>query len=746
MFISIKTHYKASLAITIALLATILLPATAQELHGKVVDQTNTSLSLIGASVAWKGTTKGTTTDASGTFSLQAADSLTSQIIVSYIGYKSDTIQVNAATISNHAPLVVSLVPNSSLKEVVVEGQQTRYSALTPTNSQVITSRDLEKSACCNLAESFETNASVEVSTTDAVSGAKQIQMLGLDGSYTLLTTDNIPALRGLATPYRLNYLSGTYIESIDIIKGMGSVLNGYESISGQVNVKLKEPDKSERLYVNLYGNSLAKFDANVNVSAQVSPKWSTVLMLHTDHLGNRVDRNNDGFMDLALGTQYNVFNKWKFMSGDEWVSEFGINALRETKLGGQMNYEKGEPAGPGQHYGTESETERLSAFNKTSYTFPSKPYQSIGIITAFNHHRFNSLYGRRIYNGEQNNADLRLIFQSVIGHTGHTYKIGASYLYDDYSETLSSTSFGRTESVPGVFAEYIFNNSENLTVVAGARVDFHNLYGSIFTPRLNVKYDFTPNTIFRLSAGKGFRVANPVAENTAALVSSRSFIFREQLQPEQAWNTGGSFTQYFELGGRPGAFITDYYYTTFTNQVIADMYSSAHSISFYNLNGKSFAKSFQAELQYELLKGFDVKTAYKYFDVKTTYNGLLVQRPMIPQHRFFINLGFATPFDKWRADLTTQYFGEMQLAPRGVEPHTGVGNTSDRFYTLNGQVSRAFKHWELYLGGENLLNYRQPNPIYGADDPFGHAFDASMVWGPITGRIIYAGMRFKID
>ncbi|GAB3204493.1 outer membrane receptor for ferrienterochelin and colicin [Pontibacter aydingkolensis] len=716
-----------------------ILPAAAQQLTGRVVDQTDNSLPLIGANVVWKGTAKGTSTDITGSFALSTADALTPEIIITYIGYKPDTINV-----SGKSNVIIQLAATGKLQEVVVEGQQARYSSLTPTNSQVITTRDLEKSACCNLAESFETNASVEVSTTDAVSGAKQIQMLGLDGSYTLLTTDNIPALRGLATPYRLNYLSGTYIESIDIIKGTGSVLNGYESISGQVNVMLKDPEKAERLYFNLYGNSLAKFDANLNLATSVGKKWNTILMLHSNHLGNRVDRNKDGFMDLPVGTQYNVFNKWKYSHKDV-VSEFGINALRETKTGGQLKYNEDVPQEQQPYYGTTSETDRLMAYNKSSYTFPGKPYQSIGMITSVAHHKFDSSYGLRNYDGEQNSASARLIFQSILGHTGHTYKAGLSYTYDNYSETLADSTFGRNEHIPGAFVEYIYNNTTNLTVVAGSRVDIHNLFGTIFTPRLNVKYDATPNTIFRLAAGKGFRVANPIAENSAILVSSRAIRTTETLKPEQAWNLGGSFTQFFEWGGRPGTFVTDYYYTTFTDQVVLDMYTNPTQASFYNLDGRSFSKSFQAEVQYEVFKGFDVKTAYKYFDVKTTYNGKLLQKPMIPQHRFFVNLGFATPFDKWRADLTGQYFGLMPLAPI-EQSNTASMSESDKFYTFNAQVSRAFKRWEVYVGGENLLNYRQTNPILGADQPFGPNFDASMVWGPITGRVVYAGLRFKID
>jgi len=737
----ISHHYKGTntfLFCLFSLLLLLSLPATAQQLKGRVVDSANPSTALVGASVAWLGTTHGTTADEQGNFTLDFSNSVQPRIIVSYIGYKPDTIQVNGLQ-----QVTVRLVASGSLQEVVVEAKQDRFSALTPANTQVITIRDLEKSACCNLAESFETNASVEVTTTDAVSGAKQIQMLGLDGAYTLLTTDNVPALQGLATPYRLNYLSGTYIESIDIIKGMGSVLNGYESISGQVNVKLRDPEKAERLYLNLYGNSLAKFDANLNFSAQLNPKWSTILMLHTDYLGNRVDRNDDGFMDLALGTQYNVYNKWKYNNKDV-VSEFGFNALHETRLGGQVAYQKGEADGP--YYGTESDVERISAFNKSSYTFKGKPYQSIGLISSASHHQFNSVYGRRNYDGEQTSANVRLIFQSIIGHTGHTYKAGLSYTYDDFQEEFNKRAFARTEQVPGAFAEYVFNNTTNLTVVAGARADFHNLYGTIFSPRFNLKFDASPNTIFRVAAGKGFRVANPVSENTAALVSSREFVFLEQLEPEEAWNVGGSFTHYFTLGNKPGAFIADYYYTAFQNQVVADMYTDASQIMFYNLRGRSFSNSFQAEVQYEVLKGLDLKAAYKFYDVKATYNGKLIQKPMIPQHRFFVNAGFATPFDKWRADLTTQYFGEMPLAAHETMGGVNGSRTSDPFYTLNGQVTRAFKRWEVYVGGENLLNFKQKNPIIGAANPFGPEFDASAVWGPITGRVIYAGLRFKIE
>ncbi|MCC2548674.1 TonB-dependent receptor [Hymenobacter sp. BT175] len=735
--------------------------------RGQVTDAATAS-PLPGAVVRWLPDAPGTaaTTDNTGSFRLlRPARAGTHRVIVNFLGYRPDTLTVPAS----NAYLRVALRRNAELGEVKVEGRALTFSALTPANTQVISSRDLTKSACCNLAESFETNASVEVSTTDAVSGAKQIQLLGLDGAYSLLTVDNLPALRGLATPYRLGYLSGTWIESIDIIKGMGSVVNGYESISGQVNVRLKEPEKAERLLFNAYGNDLGKFDLNLNLAAQPTSKLSTILMLHADHLGRRVDRNTDGFLDLPLATQYNVFNKWKYLSGTGLVTEVGLGALRETRQGGQVGF---RPEAPGLFYGTTLSTDRYNGFAKTSYTWPGRPYQSLGLLLSGTSHAFNSKYGALVYNGSQRTGLTTLLFQSILGTTAHTYRLGISYLHDDYRELFRTpryltdtdedyrrrTQRNRFERVPGAFAEYTYQNARNLTIVSGLRFDQHNLYGLVVTPRLNVKYDFTPSTILRAAGGSGFRVANPIAENVGMLVSAREFVIGDNVNhavsPERAWNVGGSLTQYFILAGRPATFTTDYYYTWFRNQVVADSYTSPDQLLIADLQpgGRSFSHSFQAEVQVEPLKGLQAKAAYKYLDVRATFDNQLLPRAMVVPHRVFANLGYASAFDKWRADLTMQWFGER---PMGVHPGTeghehGSGAATlpyaPRYALLNTQLTRAFKRVEVYAGVENLTDYRQPEPVIGAYAPFGPTFDASMVWGPTYGRLTYAGLRFRID
>lgn len=776
-----------------ALLATALRPGAAVAQSGAIapvrgeVTEAGKATPLPGAVLRWlfdadpNAPAATAVTDEAGRFALVRPARAASRLVVQALGYWADTLAVP----STGAPyLRVALRAGQELGEVTVTARGPAYSALTPAHTQVISSRDLTKSACCNLAESFETNASVEVTTSDAVSGAKQIQLLGLDGSYSLLTVDNQPALRGLAAPYRLGYLAGPWIENIEIIKGTGSVVNGYEAISGQVNVKLKEPEKTDQLLFNVYGNDLGKFDVNLNTSARLNPKWSTVLLLHSDHLSNRVDRNRDGFLDLPLATQFNAFNKWKYVSGHGLVSEVGVGALRETRQGGQVGFRNdGNETAFTQHYGTAQATTRYTGYAKTSYTWPSRPYQSLGLLLSGTDHDFTSTYSygyqegspsgpltqrtARRYNGTQRTGLGTLLFQSAIGNTAHVYRAGLSFLYDDYQELLSDGRTYSTESpaelyarehrdrrelVPGAFAEYTYQNSRNLTVVAGLRTDRHNLYGWQLTPRLNLKYDAAKNTVLRLGAGRGFRVANPIADNAAMLASAREFLILNQ-RPETAWNVGGSATQYFTVLGHPATAVLDYYHTEFGNQVVADVYTAPRLLIISDLapSGRSFARSLQAELQIEPLKGLQVKGAYKYLDVRTTYDGLLLPKPLTPAHRAFVNLGYASAFDKWRADFTVQWFGQRPLAHIGRAHEHGSGQAytptmAPRYGLLNTQITRAFKRLELYAGVENLANYRQPNPIDGAAAPFGPNFDAAMVWGPVYGRLAYGGLRYRIE
>jgi len=736
------------------LLVGSMMAVRAQGLHGAVYELSGTppqKVPLPGANVYWVGTTLGATTDTSGHFSIPRS-AQSNRLVVSFVGYLNDTLKVGS-----EGEVEFVLRSAQSLDEVVVQGNATTIDRMSPIQTEIITSRALAKAACCNLSESFETNASVSVSYADAVTGSKQIQMLGLNGTYIQTNVENIPNIRGLGTTFGLNFIPGTWIQSIDVGKGAGSVVNGYESMTGQINVELQKPDSREKLYANTYVNNFGRAELNLNLAHQLNDKWSAGLLTHASTLRNRVDNNGDGFLDLPLYTQFNAVQRWKYQS-ERFMAQFGVKALHEDRTGGQVGFEADQRSkiGPNgsPYYGFGAKINRLEVFSKTAKLFPNQPYKGLGLILNASVHDQHSYFGFTPYNGRQQTLYGNLIYQSIIGNTNHAFKTGVSYLLDDYNELYKDTTMLRTESVPGAFFEYTYNNLNKFTLVAGSRVDFHNLYGTQFTPRLHVKYQLDGNTALRLSAGRGFRVSNPLAEYFGNLVSSRAVVFRERIRPEVSWNYGASLTREFDLGGMSGTWILDYYRTNFQNQLVADVEHPGF-LYFYNLQDKAFANSFQAEVNLTPIKRLELKLAYRLFDVKQTMGepfgeSVLLPRMMINRDRVLFNAGYALPYDKWKFDFTVQWNGKRRIP--NLDPgydHTSYLNMptdmAPAYYNLNAQITRTWVKWDVYLGGENLGNYRQSNPIIGANDPFGQRFDAGIVWAPVVGRTIYAGVRYKI-
>ncbi len=730
----------------------ISLTSSAQILRGQVFEKkaNQSEEALVGAVVRWKNSSIGTTTDAEGKFSLQKTENQ-HQLIVSFMGYKTDTLMVHTL-----AYLSIALVPeNAQLQEVVVRSEASVLDRMSPIQTEIITSKALAKAACCNLSESFETNASVSVSYSDAVTGSKQIQLLGLSGNYVQSNSENIPNIRGLNTTFGLNYIPGTWISSIDVGKGAGSVVNGYESISGQINVELQKPDIADKLYLNTYLNNFGRAELNLNLAHTFKEtpkkgKWSVGLLSHVSTLQNKLDKNNDGFLDIPLYTQFNLINRWKYQS-ELWMAQFGVKALYENRLGGQTAFDSGLK-GSSIIYGFGSDTKRFEVFSKTARLFPQTPYRGLGLILNAQLHDNTSFFGLRNYSGKQGTVYANLIYQDIIGNTNHQYKTGISYLLDDYRETLSKlTPRNRTESVPGIFGEYTFTIPDKFTFVLGTRLDFHNLYGTKFVPRIHAKYDISKNIHLRGSLGKGWRVANPLAENYGLLVSSRQVSIENNLQPEEAYNYGLSLANEFELFNQKASLIVDVYRTDFQNQLIVDM-ETPGKLAFYNLSGKSFSNSFQIEFNYSPIKRLDFKAAYRLFDVKNTILGenkeeKLLSKQFVNRDRILLNWAYSLPYDKWKFDLTWQWNGKRRLPD--MPNHLGqfsYGTVAPAFSNINAQITKTFLKWDMYLGGENLNNFTQKNPIYVSEDPFGRHFDAGMTWGPVIGRMIYAGMRFKLN
>ena len=705
---------------------------------------------LSNASVYWLGSVNGAVTDSTGLFSI-VQDSSNYKLVVSYAGYKSDTLTVHEST-----ELKIVLASNKQLKEVTVSSRlKTTYvNNYNPIRTETMLGTELLKAACCNLSESFETNPSVDVSYNDAVTGSKQIQLLGLSGNYTQLTVENLPGPRGIATPLGLNSIAGPWIESIQLTKGVGSVANGYESIAGQINVELKKPENSEKLLANLYVNDYGKTDLNLNLSKKIGKKWSVGLLLHDNFLNNKnLDFNKDGFRDQPTGNTLSLINRFKFDNSKGVMVQFGIKFLQDKRTGGETKFDPALDKNTTNHYGLGINIERYEAFAKIGYVFPEKKYKSIGLQAAAISHNQDSYFGLTKYNAKQKTVYANLIYQSIISTTIHKFRTGFSFLYDRYDEKFKTNNYARTEVVPGIFGEYTFTPNDKFSAVVGLRADHNSLFGFFVTPRLNLRYEPIKGTTIRGSVGRGQRTANIFAENTSVFVSARQVNIITAsagkaygLNPEVAWNKGLSVDQKFRLFGNDALFTVDYFRNDFTKQVVVDV-EDARVVKFYNLAGKSYSNSFQAQLNLEPVKKFEIRLAYRLFDVKTTYSGKLIERPLISKNRAFVNLAYA--ISGFKFDYTITFNGRKRLPDTQANPAMyRLPQYSPGYVLMNTQVSKTVGKkfpLDIYVGVENLANYFQQDVIVAAEQPFNPYFDASMVWGPVNGRMFYGGLRFTI-
>ncbi|WP_320018580.1 TonB-dependent receptor [Labilibaculum manganireducens] len=725
--------------------------SVAETIQGKIVEKTSTSqqVPLPGASVFWKNTSVGTASDAEGRFNLKSTTE-SGTLIVQFVGYKTREIDINELK-GNH-DLIIELFPSIELNEVIVSKRKlgTVIDRENPIQSQSITGAELCKAACCNLSESFETNASVDVSYADAATGAKSIKLLGLTGKYIEMMTEKNPNFKGLASVYGMVYVPGPWMESIQVSKGVGSVINGYESITGQINIEYQKPQNAPKLYLNAYTNSMGMAEGNLISGVKINRKLSTSILVHGQDNNKEIDYNHDHFLDDPMVRQYNFVNRWQWKPGKNWNTQFGIKVIDEQRIGGQKGFDTSKPNDQSNAYRIDIDTRRYEAFAKVGYLLPNDEDRSIALITNFASHEQNSFYGLKNYDADQKYFYTNLLFQSYIGNLKNKYTAGLSFIYDDFQDQLSENNplgTDRTEKVAGAYLEYTWLPSDKITLQTGLRYDDHSLFGGFFTPRLHFRYEITPRSTIRLAAGSGRRTANPIAENSFLLASSRSFDIKERLNQEKAWNAGLSLTQYFNLFGKEFTASADFYRTEFENQVIVDVDSDVHKVRFYNLDGKSFANNYQVELKFEPVKRLDATTAIRFSDVKATINDEFQKVPYVNHYKGLVNLSYSTNMNIWQFDFTTQFNGDMRIPSTAANPEEHQRKAKSPAYTvMNAQITKRFRLWEVYVGSENLGNYTQKHPVIAADDPFGEYFDASMIWGPIQERKFYLGLRLTIE
>lgn len=703
---------------------------------------------LVGAQVYWQGTSTGVFTDTSGFFRINRRPNQ-ENLIIRFVGMTPDTLEVRDSSYIN-----ITLTEGKMLNEVVVSYSRktSEVSILNTRFVQEMNEGELLKAACCNLSESFVTNPSVDVSITDAVSGTKQIKMLGLAGPNVLYSEENIPSIRGFSSLYGLKFIPGSWIHSIQISKGTGSVVNGFEGISGQMNVELKKADEGDRLHLNAYINRQGRTELNAITRHNLSQNISTAVLAHGSMRQRRLDVNEDGFLDMPIEQDYSFINRWRYTDQRGWRARLVLQSARLDHVAGQKSYER-DMKDPN-IWGMQSIVNRHAVWAKLGRAFEDTPWRSFGSQYKAEYYQQQSKFGSRVYDNLQRSLYANFIYQSIIANINHVIKIGSSISQDDYEESFESLDLNRLERTVGLFTEYTFEPNESFSLIAGLRFDYHNLFDFFATPRIHIRYAPWDEAAFRISAGKAYRTANVINDNVGLLATNRKVIIEGNnsespygLPQTESWNYGASFVQNFQLqGSHEGQFTLEFYHTRFSQSVIVDRDYDPQAIYFYAQQGENFSNSLQAQVDYELLEGFDLRLAYRWFDVQRDYKLGRLSAPLIAEHRFFMNVGYDWK-SKWVFDYTFNLMGEQRLPQTQSNPEKyQMDAYSPVFATHSMQVTHHFTpRFNIYLGFENLFGFRQEEIIISPENPFSEYFDASMVWGPLNETMVYLGFRYSI-
>jgi Outer membrane receptor proteins, mostly Fe transport len=713
------------------------------KVRGTVKDVSGAPVSF--AFVYWEGSQHAVMTDDAGSFEIQLSSEGISTLCVEYIGYNT-----NCQEITNlDEELTIVMQSNLELDAIEVIGfiPGTAKDRNSLFNKDNISTRELSRAACCSLAESFETNPSVDVSYSDAVTGSKQIQLLGLAGRYVQMLTENYPNFRGVSSAYGMDYIPGPWMQSIQVSKGSASVKNGYESITGQINAEYKKPHQADPLSVNLFASDAGRYEANLDGAIGLNDKLYTGLLLHYSFENERHDSNHDSFLDMPKRNQFNIMNRWHYQI-PEFISQSGVKYIYDKRTSGQTSstVHESQIEDP---YRIGVRVNRGEVFTKNGYIFDQETGKSLALMLSGTYHDQESYYADKHYDIAQTNVYASLMYEASFTDK-HKLSTGLSLNYDNYKPSgnigrLYSGVQDNKETTTGVYAEYTFTPQESFSLLAGVRADYSNVYDFFITPRLHLKYTPADFANIRLSAGKGYRTPFVLPENQYLLASSRILFFDSKIEQEEAWNFGGSMAFYIPIGRRELSLTGEVYYTKFQNQAVVDLDQNAHEVHFYNLKGRSDALVVQGEASYSPITGLTLMGAYRWMDTKTNYNGVVRDKPLMSKYKAMATVSYETKFRKWQFDFTAQFNGKGRM-PLPDETNPLWDRKFKPYTILLAQITRNFRNFGVYIGSENLTNFKQKNPIVGSNDPYGPDFDTTLIWGPTMERKFYIGIRYNIS
>ena len=651
--------------------------------------------------------------------------------------------------------------------------------------TEVISAAGLCKMACCNLAESFENSASVTVGYSDAVTGARQIRLLGLSGIYTQMLDETRPVMRGLSAPFGLSYVPGQWLESIQIAKGSSSVINGVECLTGQINMEHRKPTDEKPLFINGAVMSDTKMDLNVASSLQMGYKWSTVILGHVSGNIAPHDMDGDGFLDEPKQLQFNLSNRWLYQADNGVQVRFGVRAIQDSRLGGQMlkdadgkhvfydrkTYSLTPAAGTVDPWGSDILNRSMNAYVKVGVPLNEDNSQNIALIADYNFQNMDSYFGSTKYLADQHSAFANLLYQNVINDS-HRFTLGLNGTFDRFNEDFRRAIWLSTgENVAdfngptdlanaGVFGEYTYHYGDEFSAIAGLRGDwFNHVTGGAarfrVSPRVTLKYMPIDEIVIRANGGRGLRYSTPLVDNIGVFSTGKQYVgaYNDHIL-EDAWTFGGNVTYYMPFGASSNTYLSfDYFRTQFTQQMVVDYEMDPTQICFYALNGnRSYTDNYQLDFSVDPIERFNITATFRYTNAKIELAGKgLVEKPMTSRFKGVLNLQYATNLNKWIFDFTASLNGSCRVYDFMESLTDKDGNLLYKngrtpvYPLLYAQVTRRFKGWDVYLGAENLTNFRQQNAIIGASNPRQPSFDASCIWGPLMGIKAHIGFRFTL-
>jgi outer membrane receptor for ferrienterochelin and colicins len=732
----------------------------AQSIRGKVyeLNEKQDTIPSIACVVYDAISKKAVTTSSNGLFEFSGIKS--AQLIFNKIGFEKDTLLVDS---SFKQPMIILLNNNNALQtvEIIAYEPSIKLSSKSITFVNEISKAELGKAACCNLGESFETNPSVDVAISDAITGSKQIQLLGLAGYQTLITKSNIPFIQGNAQAYGLQSIPGSWIDKIYVSKGVGPVVNGYKGIAGQINVELMDPKTMPRLYLNTYYGDMGRLEHNAIVRTVFNDKWQHGAFLHYANILRKADNNKDGFLDNAIGSNVAAEYFMNYNKPGKWEGKWEVGYSNNQSVGGELDGKQRKDnlvlvSAQNPLYKVKIGNSRFHVNSKTGFFFKNRIGASLGIQAQYSLQDLSLRSSLRSFTNTENSFYANAIYQDIVNNTNHTYRLGASFESNTNSASMSTPVLEiqplllPKEQITGLFGEWQENFTKNFNIIVGSRLDYHSLMGWLFAPRIHGRLAlFNDRTIVRFSGGKAYRNPNVYSENIGL------FMAHKQILPdtgvnlksifEDAWNVGGNLTQKFKLNYRDGYVTIDAYATQFVNQYVIDAEQSA-DVFLITAQKNTSAFASQIEFYYEILRKMNVRIAFKYYDTKAKYAGNTVQKPYQSKYRAFINFAYETK-SKWAFNTTFQYYGEKRLATIDKMYGGPVGNYfSHPFVIANAQINKAFAFGlDAYVGVENMFNYRQYSPIIDGENPYSKRFDATVIYAPIYGRMFYVGVNYKL-